>query len=109
MAVELKKQDVKTLISLVTEEIDRVGEVKEKNGFNDPAYFYRLVDIRNRLMAMPLVEELPSSITDQEWQELLRAKELNNRGILPEVQKGGGVYWRNPERGKPNQKPSVNF
>ena len=72
MAVELKKNDVKTLISLVTEEIDRVGEVKEKYGFYDPGYFYHLVDMRNRLMAMPLDEELPSSISDEEWQELLR-------------------------------------
>ena len=34
--VELEKNDVKTLISLVTEEIDRVGEVKEKYGFYRP-------------------------------------------------------------------------
>jgi len=49
-----------------------VGEVKEKYGFYDPGYFYHLVDIRNKLMAMPLDEELPSSISDEEWQELLR-------------------------------------
>ena len=48
-----------------------MGEVKEKYGFYDPGYFYHLVDIRNRLMAMPLDEELPSSISDEEWQELL--------------------------------------
>ena len=74
MAVELKKQDIKTLISLITEEIDRVGEVREKYGFNDPAYFYHLVDIRNKLMVMPVDEALTSAISNQEWQEIFKGK-----------------------------------
>jgi len=73
VVVELKRNDVKTLIGLVTEELGRVGEVKDKYGFCDPGYFYPMVDIRNRLMAMPLDTELPPCISDEEWQELLRS------------------------------------
>jgi len=70
--VELKKYDIKTLIDLISEEIDRVGEVKEKRGFYDSGYFYHLIDIRNKLLAMPLDEEPSPGISDEEWQELLR-------------------------------------
>ena len=72
--VELKKQDIKTLIGLVSGEIDRIGEARKKHGFCDSGYFYHLIDIRNRLMATPLDEELPSSIDDEEGREVLRAR-----------------------------------
>ena len=70
--VELKKHDIKRLIGLVSEEIDRVGEVKEEQGFYDAGYFYHLIEIRNKLLAMPLDEEPSPGISDEEWQELLR-------------------------------------
>jgi len=72
--VELKKHDTKTLIALVSQEIDRVSEAREKHGFYDPGYFYHLIDIRNKLLAMPFGEEPSSSISDEEWRELLRGK-----------------------------------
>jgi len=75
--VELKRHDIKTLIGLVTEQIDRVGEAKEKHGFCDLGYFYHLVDIRNKLMAMPLDEELAASISQEKWQEFLESKGLS--------------------------------
>ena len=74
MTVELKKHDIKTLIGLVSEEIDRVGEAKKKYGFYDSGYFYQLIDIRNKLLAIPFGEEPSSSIRDEEWRELLRGK-----------------------------------
>ena len=70
--VEIKKDDIKTLIALVTQEIDRVGEAREKHGFYDSGYFYHLIDIRNKLLAMPFGEEPLPSISDEEWQGLLR-------------------------------------
>ena len=70
--VELKKRDVRMLIRLVTDEIDRMAKVKEKYSFYDEGYFNHLVDIRNKLVAMPLDEELPSGISGKEWQKLLR-------------------------------------
>ena len=72
--VELKKHDIKTLIGLVSEETDRIGEAKEKHGFYDSGYFYQLIDIRNKLMAMPFGEEPSSSISDEEWRVLMRGK-----------------------------------
>ena len=76
MTVELKKHDIKTLIGLVTEETDRVGEAKERYGFCDLGYFYHLVDMRNKLLGMPLETELPSGFSDEEWQELFRGRGL---------------------------------
>ena len=72
--VELKKHDIKTLIGLVSEEIDRVGEARKKHGFYDSGHFYQLIDIHNKLLAMPFGEEPSSSISDEEWRELLRAR-----------------------------------
>ena len=72
--VELKERDIQTLISLVTEELDREGRAKENRGFRDPAYFYHLMDMRNRLLTLPFDEELPSSIRDEDWQEFFRGK-----------------------------------
>ncbi len=85
MTVELKRDDISLLISLLTRDMDRVGEVKEKYGFCDPSYFYRLVDMRNKLLAMPVVEELPAGFSDKE------VGELSYAGINKEIQK--------PERG----------
>lgn len=42
MTVELNERDIKALVNLVTTEIDRVGEAKEKHGFGDLGYFYHL-------------------------------------------------------------------
>ena len=72
--VELKKDDIKTLIALVSQEIDRIGEAREKHGFYDPGYFYQLIDIRNKLLATPLDEEPILSISGEVGQELLRAR-----------------------------------
>ena len=74
MTVELKKHDIKTLIALVNEKIDRVGETRKKQGFCDSGYFYHLIDIRSKLLATPLDEEPALSITGEEWRELLRGK-----------------------------------
>ncbi len=38
MTVELKRDDIGLLISLLTRDMDRIGEVKEKYGFCDPLY-----------------------------------------------------------------------
>ncbi len=70
MTVELKRDDISLLISLLTQEIDKVGETKEEYGFCDPSYFYHLIDMRNKLLAMPVAEELPATFTDKEWEEL---------------------------------------
>ena len=70
--VELRERDIKTLIGLITEEIDRVAEAREKHGVYDLAYFFHLVDIRNKLLALPSGGELPSTISDEDWAELLK-------------------------------------
>ena len=72
--VEIKKQDIKTLIAVVSQEIDRVGEAKKKYGFYDSGHFYHLIDIRNKLMATPLDEEPRSSISGEQRREILRAR-----------------------------------
>ena len=72
--VELKKQDTKTLIALVSQEIDRVGEARKKHGFCDSGRFYHLIDIRNKLMATPLDEEPALSISGEEGREVLIAR-----------------------------------
>ena len=64
--VEIKKHDTKTLIGLVSEEIDRVGEARKKHGFYDSGYFYHLIDIPNKLLATPLDEEPILSISGEE-------------------------------------------
>ena len=71
MTVELNKDDIKMLVNLVTAEIDKVGEAKEKHGFGDLGYFYHLVDMRNKLLAMS-GKEMPvlSTFSDKEWREL---------------------------------------
>jgi len=61
VAVGFKQNDIKTLINLVTSEIDRVGEAREKHGFSNPSYFYHLVDIRNRLLAMSPTSAKPAA------------------------------------------------
>ena len=76
MTVELNKDDIKMLVNLVTAEIDKVGEAKEKHGFGDLGYFYHLVDIRNKLLCTPLSEDLPSGFSDGEWRELFGGKSL---------------------------------
>ena len=76
MVPELRKHDIKTLINLVTEEVDRVGEAKEKYGCGDPGCFYHLIDIRNRLMAMPLGAEPPPHPSDEELEKLFRGKKV---------------------------------
>jgi len=70
VTAKLKKHDVKTLISVVTPELDRLGEEKEKCGCGDPGCFYRLIDIRNRLMALPLDAEPPRNPSDEELEKL---------------------------------------
>ena len=74
MTVELKKHKTKTLIALVSQEIDRVGEARKEYGFYESGHFYQLIDIRNKLMATPLDEEPRSSISDEEGREILRAR-----------------------------------
>ena len=43
MTVESKKHKTKTLIALVSQEIDRVGEVRKKYKFYAPASFCHLI------------------------------------------------------------------
>ncbi len=74
MTAELKKHDVKTLISMVTLEIDRLGEAKEKCGCGDPGCFYHLIDIRNRLMVLPQDAEPPPHPSDDELEKLFRGR-----------------------------------
>lgn len=74
MTIELKKNDIKTLKSLVTQEIDRIGEAKERYGLGDLSYFYHLVDMRNNLLAMTFDTEVPLSFSDKECQEFLGGK-----------------------------------
>ena len=76
MTAELRKHDIKTLISLVTLEIDRLGEEKEKCGCHDPCYFYHLIDMRNKLMAMPLDGEPPPHPGDEELEKLFGGKRV---------------------------------
>ena len=76
MTMELKRDDIGLLISLISQEVDRVGKAKEEYGFCDPSYFYHLIDIRNKLLAMPLDTELPSVFSDGEWQDLFGGKRI---------------------------------
>jgi len=64
VTAKLRERDVKTLIGLLTLEIDRLGEAKEKCGCGDPGYFYHLIDIRNRLLTLPSDAELPPHLQD---------------------------------------------
>jgi len=52
VTVKLEEDDINLLKSLVSKEIDRVGVEREKHGSVDPTYFYRLVDIRNKLLGL---------------------------------------------------------
>jgi len=52
VTVKLEQDDINLLKSLVSKEIDRVGVEREKHGSVDPGYFYRLVDIRNKLLGL---------------------------------------------------------
>ena len=74
MTAELQKHDIKTLISLVAMELDRLGEEKEKRGCRDPGYFYHLIDIRNKLLALPLDGEPPPHPSDEELEKLFRGR-----------------------------------
>ncbi len=76
MTVELKRDDVGLLITLLTQEIDKAGVAQEKNGFHDPSYFYRLVDIRNKVLVMPVAEELPAGFSDKEWEEFFTGRRV---------------------------------
>ena len=76
MTVELKRDDIGLPISLLTQEIDRVGEVKGKYGSCDPSYFYRLVDMRDKLLAMPVAEESAVAFSDKEWEEFFTDKRV---------------------------------
>ena len=76
MSGELKLDDISLLISPTSQELDRVGKVKEKYGFCDLSYFYHLVDIRNKLLAMPLDTELPSGFSVKEWQDLFGGRRI---------------------------------
>ena len=60
--IELKKRDVRMLIRLVTDEIDRMAKVKEKYSFYDSGYSEHLVDMRNKLRAMPLDDHQVSAV-----------------------------------------------
>jgi len=70
------KHDVKTLIDLLTLEIDRLGEAKEKCGCGDPSYFYHLIDIRNRLLVLPPDAEPLPHLSDKELEKLFEGKGL---------------------------------
>ena len=83
MTVELKRDDICLLISLLTQGIERAGEVKEKYGSCDPSYFYRLVDMRNKLLAIPAAEELPAAFYDNDNDK--EAGELSDAGINKEI------------------------
>lgn len=37
---------------LVTEEMNREGQLKERNGVRDNRYFYRLVEVRQKLLPL---------------------------------------------------------
>ena len=90
--MELKRDDIGLLISLVTQDIDRAGEVKEEYGFCDPSYFYHLVDIRNKLLVMPVAKELPGGFNDEKVGGLsdvgINRKSRSLDGVLTE--RGGG-------------------
>ena len=92
MTVELKRDDICLLISLLTQGMERAGEVKEKYGSCDPSYFYRLVDMRNKLLAIPAAEELPAAFNNKEAGELsgvgINKKSSSLNGALTE--QGGG-------------------
>jgi len=76
VTVELKRDDIGLLISLSSKELDRVGEAKVEHGFCIPSYFYHLVDISNKLLAIPLDIELPSGFSDEEWQEFFGGERI---------------------------------
>ncbi len=85
MTVELKRDDICLLISLLTQGIERAGEVKERYGSCDPSYFYRLVDMRNKLLAIPAAEELPAAFNDNDNDKDKEEGELSDAGIKREI------------------------
>jgi len=76
VTAKLRKHDVKTLIGLLTLEMDRLGEAKEKCGCGDPSYFYHLIDIRNKLLTLPSDAELPPHLSDKELEKLFEGRGL---------------------------------
>jgi len=70
VVAKLNIYDVRVLVRLVTDEMDRMAKTKEKYSFYDSGYSDHLADIRNKLLALPLDEELASTAGDKEWQKL---------------------------------------
>jgi len=69
MAIELKRDEINLLINLLTQQMDRVGAAKEQYGFYNSSYFYRLVDIRNKLLAVPVAKRTPVHFSLKQWEK----------------------------------------
>jgi len=67
VTVKLKRDDIGLIISLVTQEIGRVVEARERWGFCNPSCFYRLLGMRNKLLAIPVTEKPPVGFSEKEW------------------------------------------
>ena len=77
MTTELKQRDMGLLVKLLTSEMDRVGEAKRKNGFRDLAYFYHLVDMRNKVLTMSVAGELQTGVGGKGWEIAEISKKRN--------------------------------
>ncbi|MDD4876663.1 MAG: hypothetical protein PHQ86_06015 [Dehalococcoidales bacterium] len=67
----LKRDDTKTLIDLISAEVDRLSEARKKKGFCNTKYFYHLIDIRNKLLIMFSDEKTPLTPRNGKSEELL--------------------------------------
>ena len=64
----LQPDNIQLLFRLVSEEIGREDKKKELGMLCDIHYFYRLVDIRNRLIAMTQPD-----VDEAAWNQFLKA------------------------------------
>ena len=84
MVLRLDKNDIATLISLVSREIDRVAESERKRGFEISTFPQGLVDIRNKLLPMLADTNPLSNLSNEELPEFRQYARRKYRAELDE-------------------------
>ena len=84
MVLRLDKNDIATLISLVSREIDRVAEFERKRGFEISTSSQGLVDIRNKLLPMIADTNLLFNLSNEELPEFRQYARRKYRTELDE-------------------------
>jgi len=91
MVIELKRKDISLLINLLTQQIDSVNEAKERHALYGLSRFYRLVDMRNKLLAVPVTEKLTVAFSDKQREKFSTDKKIKYTRINRKI--------KQPERG----------